>query len=286
MSLSCNKRNNPTEDSIVDCNGTEFSFENTPERVVCLQASLGSIWNLAGGTYVGISNEYEDYGLDITNASLIGTVHSPLRSSIINLNPDFIIYSSKISNEKIEAQYFSSIGIQCFDSTINCFEDYLFTLNQFCKITKRNDLYKTNGLDVKSRIDTIINRCPDTNNPTVIFAQARTTDVKFISSENIIPPIIKDLKAKLGIPDGITSSGGRVRSNDILKDETDIVVIEIMGSNVEQAKYYIEHYEDFTDIKAVQENKYYYLPDDLFHYKPNNRWDLAYEYMYNLFYGN
>ncbi len=40
----------------------------------------------------------------------------------------------------------------------------------------------------------------------------------------------------------------------------------------------------YQKFKAIKENKIYFLPKNLFSYKPNKNWGKAYEYLANLLY--
>ena len=58
--------------------------------------------------------------------------------------------------------------------------------------------------------------------------------------------------------------------------------------NYELVKEYLkENFENnpaFSSLKAVKNSNYILLPKDLFHYKPNNRWDESYEYLAKILY--
>ena len=40
----------------------------------------------------------------------------------------------------------------------------------------------------------------------------------------------------------------------------------------------------WSSLTAVKEGRYIFLPQDLFHYKPNERWDESYEYLAKIIY--
>jgi iron complex transport system substrate-binding protein len=73
----------------------------------------------------------------------------------------------------------------------------------------------------------------------------------------------------------------------IVVRDPDIVLIKTMG-NIEKAKERIK--KDVSDndawagLRAVKEGRVYYLPKDLFMYKPNARFPEAFEYLGKIFY--
>ena len=63
-----------------------------------------------------------------------------------------------------------------------------------------------------------------------------------------------------------------------------------MGSNdIEKSRKYLEenllNKGFFKELNAVKNNKVFYLDTALYHYKPNNKWGLAYETLYQIIYG-
>ena len=60
-----------------------------------------------------------------------------------------------------------------------------------------------------------------------------------------------------------------------------------MGSEAAAMSYLKENIEShpaFTKLTAIRNNQYHFLPKELFHYKPNERWDESYEYFAKILY--
>ena len=59
-----------------------------------------------------------------------------------------------------------------------------------------------------------------------------------------------------------------------------------MGDEEAAKSYMLELFaaEGWKDLTAVKENRYVFLPKDLFHFKPNARWADAYRYLAELLY--
>lgn len=58
-----------------------------------------------------------------------------------------------------------------------------------------------------------------------------------------------------------------------------------MGSEKNAKTYMAENIENnpaWSKLSAVKNGRYIYLPKDLFHYKPLNRWDESYAYIAKL----
>ena len=82
--------------TFTDDTGAEVTVDN-PQRVVACMGSFASIWELAGGTLVGASDDaftLSDYDLKSENVQKVGDFSNPNLESIIALEPDFVIMTS------------------------------------------------------------------------------------------------------------------------------------------------------------------------------------------------
>lgn len=272
---------------LIDSKGEKVKFEGEPNNVVILQASLASVYLLSGGSYVGITSDYEDYGLEKGDASIVGTTKAPNSEVILSLNPDLIIYSDKIAQQVEVSEYLSISGAKTYGVHIDTFEDYLFVLKQFTKLTNRNDLYILNGANVKTRIDEIISRVPN-DNPKVMFIRAFSSGFNILGTGNIVTSMLDDLKCD-NIASKETNLSSDVNLEHVLRENPEYIFIVYMGQkNTDKTEEYLENNlysnEFYLQLDAVKNNNVYILPTDLFHFKPNNRWADAYEYLFEILY--
>ena len=71
---------------------------------------------------------------------------------------------------------------------------------------------------------------------------------------------------------------------EILLRDPDVILITTMGKEA-AAKEYMDSVlatDAWQSLTAVQEGRCYYLPKELFQFKPNARWDEAYLYLARL----
>ena len=70
----------------------------------------------------------------------------------------------------------------------------------------------------------------------------------------------------------------------VLKNQPDYIFISTMGDESPSREYVSSLFESegWRELVAVQNGAYAFLPKDLFHYKPNSRWDLSYVYLIDL----
>ena len=156
---------------------------DNPQRVVACMGSFASMWELAGGTLVGASDDaftLSDYDLKSENVQKVGDFSSPNLEAIIALEPDFVIMTGgsggrggDSSQADLKAALAASnIPVACFQVTT--FADYERMLRTCCDITGRDDLYEQNAQAVADRIARRSRpRCPPGEAPTA--ARCSTT---------------------------------------------------------------------------------------------------------------
>ena len=80
--------------TFTDALGNEVTVEN-PQRVVACMGSFANLWELAGGTLVGASDDaFDTYTLTSSDVAQIGDFSEPNLEAIIALEPDFVILTS------------------------------------------------------------------------------------------------------------------------------------------------------------------------------------------------
>ena len=68
----------------------------------------------------------------------------------------------------------------------------------------------------------------------------------------------------------------------VILTDPDFIFILTMGDEQAAAEYMRTNLENdpaWQGLSAVRDGRCYILPQELFHYKPNQRWDESYEYL-------
>lgn len=73
---------------------------------------------------------------------------------------------------------------------------------------------------------------------------------------------------------------------EIIDADPDYIFISTMGSESAAKEYMNAVLEEpaWQSLSAVKNGDYVYLPKDLFQFKPNAKWDKAYQYLIDLVY--
>ncbi len=272
--------------NIVDSTGSEIAFEVAPESVITLGSSLTEVWLLAGGTLVGTTSDSFDREIGLNDgAANVGTYKEPNLEQILQLNPDLVVMSPDISGQRDIEQTLRDANITVMFSTLDSFEDYLVTLNNFTSLNNRQDLYETNGVAVQREIEENISKTSDLETKTGLLLRTSTSMLKALPSDNFAVKILEDM----GITNIATNNEAildDISIEAILKEDPYYIFLVVMGNDEEESmakiNSYISENPAWETLTAVKEGRFIVLPKELFHNKPNNRWGEAYGYIYDI----
>jgi len=300
---SCNQINfsppsSSTDDRIASVKNKTFTDAignkvevKSAKRVIALMGSFAEIWLDAGGTLVGVTSDaYTGHKLNLSeNVVNLGDFTNPSMEKIISLKPDFIILSADTTEHVKLCKALRQAGLNAACFKVNTFSDYLKMLQTCTQITERNDLYEKNGIAIKKQIDTVISGTKGKKSPSVLFIRTYSSGYKALNSSSMTGAMLKDLGAT-NIADNDKNLLANLSMDAIIKRDPDYILVVVMGSNEKKALALIDQQfksnPAWAGLKAVKNKKYYVIPQDLFHYKPNARWGESYEYLSKLLYGD
>ena len=292
------------KDSSKTISDTSFSFTDDLNRVVSvrsakkiavLQGSLAHAWISAGGKLSGFTEDFsnevkegvlgDDGESFLDGAQNLGAMMSPNAELLVSGGYDFVVLSSSLSAHKNILGTLESSGIPCAFFHLDTFADYFHVMEIFCKITKNEDAFKKNALDVKEKIDEIT-ADKIQNEPTVLLLRASSGKISSRSSRtDATGAMLSDLGLK-NIADKKKSLLEDLSLEKIIAENPDFIFVTTMGSSEKAEKYLKSVFEEnpaWQSLDAVKENRFFILPRSLFHYKPCEKWGEAYLYLHNIF---
>lgn len=273
--------------TFTDALGTEVQLESW-NTVVSLYGSFAETWTLAGGKLAGVTEDaIEERHMDLgDDVAMIGSVKSPSLESILAVNPDFVILSADIATQVDMQQALTEAGIPHAYFRVDTFDDYLSMLELFCQMTGRSDLYEQNGALVEQKITEIKKLTAAEEGPTGLLIRAFSTGAKAKGNDNETGVIMEDL----GVDNIVTrhqSLLDDLSMEEIITEDPDFIFITTMGKEdaaLAALESGIMSNPAWEGLTAVQQDRCYVLPKDLFHYKPNARWAESYAYLAKLLY--
>ncbi|MDR2752938.1 MAG: ABC transporter substrate-binding protein [Oscillospiraceae bacterium] len=260
-----------------------------PQRVVAASGSFAQIWQLAGGTLQGTTNDsFEDGFADPALVEDVGGVHSPSLEKILALAPDLLLLSSDIPKQAALKEQLAAAGIFANYFSLETFEDYLAMLEFCTNFTGRSDLYQQNGLAVQAKIQKILQQPHNTYVPKVLLVRVGAGRVTARGSNTMAGAMLKDLGC-VNIADSDASLLEELSLEVILREDPNFIFATAMGNDTAKTQQILQAAllgnPAWASLSAVRNNHYLMLPKALFHQKPNNRWDEAYQYLLDLLYG-
>lgn len=273
--------------------GTEFLFSGAPEKVCVLFSSYAEMWILAGGevsvtVYESVERGFVDESTPLVDSGAGKRIN--LEALVFEM-PDFVIGSMDIPAHAEAKDMLSAVGIPVALFRVECFSDYLRVMERFTLITGNRNAFETNGLQVQAGVEQAIAQARENGagkNVRILFirsgsgyssCKAKTADMHFAA----------DMLSQLGaenIADDVPVLLDGLSFEEILMKNPDAIFISLMG-NEQKSKQYMESLllrPEWQLLSAVQNGRVYFLPKELFQYKPNHRWAEAYGMLSEMLY--
>ena len=283
------------EDAVVftDATGTEIQVKRKPETVAVLTSSLADLWLTAGGSVEVTVGETVERGFVDKAAVLVddGAGKTINLEALIAAEPDFVLYSSDLAGQLECGDALRAAGIPAAGFAVETFADYLQLLKICTDILETPDHYEMFGLQVKERVDKLIETAQkQENQPSVLFVRAGSSAkyTKAKTAENhFVCGMLKELGTQ-NIADAAPVLLDGLSVEEILLSDPDAILFTTMGDETTGLAYMESLLLDpvWQSLTAVREGNVHQLPKDWFQYKPNAQWDLAYAYLIELLYGD
>ena len=270
------------------------------ERVVACMGSFARVWQLAGGSLVGVSSDaLADYPeLDLpADIAQVGDFSSPSVEQIVALDPTLVIMSGASGGRGgsgSQADYADALadaGVTCAFFKVTTFDDYLRMLRTCCDLTGRDDLYVQAGEDVRTRIQSVLEAADAARagaSPTVAVLTTYSGGTRVQNSQTQTGSMLAELGAS-NIADANPSLLKDYSVEALLAADPDFVFVLPMGTDAEAAERALaEQTSDdpaWASLTAVARNRCFTLDPRLFQYKPLDRWDEAYRELARDLYG-
>ncbi|MBQ4577736.1 MAG: ABC transporter substrate-binding protein [Clostridia bacterium] len=256
-------------------------------RVVCAYASFAQCWLAAGGVPVGVTADaVEERHLPVGDAAVVGTTKALDLEQVVALNPDYVLLSADLTAHTQLEESLRQMGLAYGYFRVDTFEDYKEMMAQLCAVTGREDLYQSNVLEVEENIAGIRERIPGNETRSALLLRAYSTGVKAKGDDILAGQILKEY----GLRNPVDSSPSLLEElsmEAILREDPDCIFVVTMGDEAAAADYLTGRMASdpaWSGLRALREGRCYVLPQDLFHHKPNERWDESYAYLAKILY--
>ena len=271
--------------TFTDSEGEIVELSHKPQKTAVLFSSLAECWIEAGGEVYVTVGESVERGLVKEETELVdkGAGKTVDTEKLISLEPDFVICSADIASHRDVAPALKKAKIPVAMLRMDTFEDYLTILRTLTKITGKTENYEQFGENAKSEIEKIISNGKRENNPKILFvrsgssyssAKAKKAD------DNFAAKILEDLGC-VNIADKAETLLDNLSAEVILKENPQYIFVSVMG-DYDNSKAYMQELlakKEYASLDAVKNGRVYFLPKELFQYKPCGRWAESYRYI-------
>lgn len=271
--------------TFTDSEGEIVELSHKPQKTAVLFSSLAECWIEAGGEVYVTVGESVERGLVKEETELVdkGAGKTVDTEKLISLEPDFVICSADIASHRDVASALKKAKIPVAMLRMDTFEDYLTILRTLTKITGKTENYEQFGENAKSEIEKIISNGKRENNPKILFvrsgssyssAKAKKAD------DNFAAKILEDFGC-VNIADKAEVLLDNLSAEVILKENPQYIFVSVMG-DYDNSKAYIQELlakKEYASLDAVKNGRVYFLPKELFQYKPCGRWAESYRYI-------
>lgn len=271
--------------TFTDSEGEIVELSHKPQKTAVLFSSLAECWIEAGGEVYVTVGESVERGLVKEETELVdkGAGKTIDTEKLISLEPDFVICSADIASHRDVASALKKAKIPVAMLRMDTFEDYLTILRTLTKITGKTENYEQFGENAKSEIEKIISGGKRENNPKILFvrsgssyssAKAKKAD------DNFAAKILEDFGC-INIADKAEVLLDNLSAEVILKENPQYIFVSVMG-DYDNSKTYMQELlakKEYASLDAVKNGRVYFLPKELFQYKPCGRWAESYRYI-------
>ena len=271
--------------TFTDSEGEIVELSHKPQKTAVLFSSLAECWIEAGGEVYVTVGESVERGLVKEETELVdkGAGKTVDTEKLISLEPDFVICSADIASHRDVASALKKAKIPVAMLRMDTFEDYLTILRTLTKITGKTENYEQFGENAKSEIEQIISGGKRENNPKILFvrsgssyssAKAKKAD------DNFAAKILEDFGC-INIADKAEVLLDNLSAEVILKENPQYIFVSVMG-DYDNSKAYMQELlakKEYASLDAVKNGRVYFLPKELFQYKPCGRWAESYRYI-------
>lgn len=269
----------------VDTRGEEITVSKNPKKTVVLINSLLDLWYLSGGEAVARCSGTTNVPEAAENIEIIGKFYSVSLEKLIALEPDLVVVSSTVSSQMEMEDVLAENGIEFapVDSSTNPYTNFDKNVYLFSQILDTEDIYERDIKEITGAVDEIIEKTEESEkNPSALVLFSSSKYVKCELPTSLTGEMLDYLGVENIVADAQIEGSTKVDFSleRLIERDPDYIFVTTMG-DVEECKARVEQDVQSNDawnsLTAVKEGRVYYLPKDLYLYKPNARYPEAFK---------
>lgn len=276
----------------LDADGNEVTITKRPERVIVNYTSMLGLWYMAGGEAIARPDSRSGRGVPEAAKDIETTGHmsGPNTEKIISLQPDLVVLSGTTDSHRRVKEVLEQTGTETILLNYENYSDFVNVLDLFARIIDNREVIEEKVPEIEQEVRAVINQYRDRGGFSFLslFASTRSVsaELNVAHTAHIAMMLGGENIAEKGAPQRgqkrITLS-----MEHIIQRDPDVVFVTVMGDLPEvqdKMKEDLMSNQAWAGLEAVKEDRVYYLPGELFLYKPNERFPEAFEMVAELAY--
>lgn len=264
------------------CSNEETTKTETIETAVVFGSSLTDIINKSNINVVGTTTDSFDNGI-IEEVEDIGGLVNPNMELIVELDPDVVVISGRHPKYESIKDLLDSANIKVMMMEYNSFDEYKETIDEIATVTNDSDYYDEMVSEVEEEVNEYIEKASKFDSAKALVVRSSTTSFSVVDNTYFSNEIIENMNI-INIANINDKISADLSVEYILEEDPEYIFIIQMGDETSLQGYneYLLANQSWSNLSAVKSDNVYYLPKELFHLKPNEKWSEAYEYIYEI----
>lgn len=273
--------------TVVDATGTEVKIPEKPQRVVVLNSANLDMYYAAGGKVIGKpSSSYLSPALRRATKDVpsIGTIHSPSVEAIIGLKPDLVIGVNVPYNTAIR-EMLAQVGIPLYINDLNTYEEMIKTMRFFGELTGETQQTETVIAKAQNTYYSLVNQARQYKGARTLIIFGAPGSFSMATESSFSGNLLKILGGE-----NITAQNQLIEGDYVplsmeyvIEYNPEVIFFISMipkSDSVAIFKKDMVESPAWSQVKAVQSGRIYYLSGGLYAVNPGTRITEAMQGMY------
>jgi iron complex transport system substrate-binding protein len=264
----------------LDADGKKVKLTKNPRRTVIGFTSFVSLWYYAGGKAVGIptSRTRDNIPEEALKVSRIGSFSNPNMEKIISLRPDLAILYANVNNQRAAKDILASNNTETILLSYRNYSDFTRILDLFVRLNTENPEKEKLASSIVKRIDAIRKKAVKLKGPrflSFMFSGGGLSVETNLANTAHMAMLLggKNIVTGENVPKDASRISFSVEK--VMMEDPDIILVTTMGNAKKlsaEMKKMLTNDPVWASLSAVKAGRVYFLPNELFLYRANEKY--------------
>ena len=264
----------------LDADGKKIKLSKNPRRTIIGFTSFVSLWYYAGGKAVGIpsSRTRENIPYGAAKVARVGAFSNLNMEKIISLRPDLVILYANVNSQRAVRDILASSNIETILLSYRNYSDFMRILDLFVRLNTENPKKGKRASSVVKRIDAIRKKTKNLKGPrflSFLFSGGGLSAETNLANTAHMAMLLggKNIVTGENVPKGSSRISFSVEK--VMMEDPDIILVTTMGNAKKLSSKMKKMLTDdpvWASLSAVKAGRIYFLPNELFLYRANEKY--------------